>query len=287
MKKTIFAIYLIAAMLCALPMQASAAGLEDWVNLKGILSGDGHNPAQLELTEKGLQVNFMGGQDVDDGNVSGVIFNSHVDAGNFSVEFTIDKIAGFNPEVDTWISLNLLNKKAYFSTQRPEEGQGLVTLIRPKDEIVGFQTFQLVQAFGLNGDQELESDPIGSYKVEFKKNSDGTYSDFVNGDELDAIFDGFNNIFPDGKAYFSMGASTFNNKETQITITKINGKSILESGGSITAGESSTSQAQTETASAVPNPKTGDSGIELYVAALILSVIAGFIYIRKIGRQAS
>jgi LPXTG-motif cell wall-anchored protein len=273
---------LIASVLCfilvACPLFAfaAAAGTDGWTNLEGFVVDGNKVPAEVSMTDKGLQFLSSKGYYTADGNYSGVFLDTQVDPGNFSVEFTIDKIAGKAPETDTWIGLMLSNNKKYFDVTKPTASQGLVTLIRPwNDDTTHFQTFQMVDAFGANGEGIIKTKAEGAtFLVEFKKNKDGTYSYYVNGTKLESIFDGFDDVFADGKAHFSMGCSTNNAQPIQFTITKVNGTPVAELNA---VKEEPKAEVKEETA----NPKTGDVSTIPFMAAAVASGLAGLALIRR------
>jgi hypothetical protein len=243
-----------------------AAGLDDWTNLPGFLVDGKAKPAELKVTDKGLQFVANGGYYTDDGNYTGIIYNEPVELDKLKVEFTIEKTA--SDATDTWIGLHLLSNKAYFSVGNPEQSQGIVTLIRPAVEDVWYETFKL----SVLGFESLTGAGLGfptesKYTVSFAKNTDGSYSPVVNGVTLDQKVTGLDKIFKSGKAYFAMGASTNNGKTTQFTINKLNGKSLA-------AAKASEPAATTTAASSEANPKTGDAGLAIYAVLAMAMAMA-------------
>lgn len=278
MKKVMFVCAICMVFVLALsPLCTFASGLDEWTNLPGFKVGGKIVPAELKMTDKGLQVTCPGGHYDDDGNYQGVILNTPVDVKHFTVEFTVDKVAGFASNTDTWIGVHLFDKKAYFSVGNPEQSKGLVTLMRPYETGSIFQSFQHVNGFGWQADTPVEQEPVGSYKMEFITNGDGTFKYIINGKEADAEYDALAGIFKDNKAYFSMGASTSNGETTIFTINKINGKAVKASDvvkeepkKEDVKKEETKNEAVAETkAKTTSNPKTADaSAIPFAVAAV-------------------
>lgn len=266
MKKALIVIVLCTVFVMG-QMIAYAGSIGDWTNLPGYQVDGEIVPAEIKMTDKGLQVYSPKGYYSDDGKFSGVILNEQVDVNNFSVEFTIDKVAGFSPEVDTWISVNLLNKKEYFRVSDAKKAQGIVSLLYPMEDGVNIFTIQHVLAFAVNGNQIFERKPLGTYKIEIKKNKDGTFDYMYNGKKMDAIFDAYDGVYPNDKAYFSMGASTSNGQPIQFTILKINGKPVSDAA----ASENKTSN----------NPQTGDAGMIPIVAITAVSGVSALLAFRK------
>lgn len=244
---------------------AYAAGLDDWTNLPGMLVDGKNVPAELTMTDKGLQFYQAAGYYGDDGNYTGAILNTPVDINNFSIEFTIDQVPAYG--IDSWVGLHLLNKKAYFSVGNPAQAQGVVTLIRASsDQLTNFQTFEHVSGFNQIGDVPLKESPVGTFKVELKKNDEGKYIYYANGEAIATEFSSLSEAFPDGKAYLVIGASTNNGKPTQFTITKINGEPVAAPAAAETKDTS--------------NPKTGDAGMIPYIVmtgASLLGIGTGVI----------
>jgi len=211
---------------------SDVVGFDHWTILPGALVDGVAVPAKIEIDGDNIIMTSPEGYYDDTGNYQGIILNMPVDVKNFSIEFTIDEYAGSASSVDTWIGIHLLNQKHYFSVADPSKSQGLVTLLRPYGHGNIVQSFQHVTAFGWNGDEPVAKETIGDWKYEFVYNDDTTYSLFIDGVEAGAIFDNFGDVFPDGKAYLAIGASTNNNEKTVLTITKINGEPASQYGKS-------------------------------------------------------
>lgn len=202
-----------------------AAGLDSWRNLGGFIVDGQKTPAELSMTKEGLKVTIPKGHYDDDGNYSGVIFMTPVDTEKLTVEFTIDKVAGYGN--DTWIGLHVLNKPEYFSVSNPEQSQGLVTLIRSiSEEEVQFQVLEHVDSFSWKIGLNMGHAPEASYIFELIK-TDESYIYSIDGSEVITLY-GLNDVFAGNKGYFSMGASTDNGEPTVFTITKINGKPVSQ-----------------------------------------------------------
>ena len=251
----------------------SAAGVADWTNLPGYKIGEEVIPHVLTQTSTGIQVYSAKGQFDMTANVSGIIYNTPVNPDNLSVEFTVQKIAESTGN-DAWISFCLLNAKDYFHLN-PAIDQGIVSLFAVDSAKLHVSPFAVTTGYIAGAAVDFNGNPVGkTYKVEVKKNAGGQYDYSINGTAV-ATLD-VASVFTGKQIYLSMGLSSKNPLEMQITITKINGVSLA-------AAVSSSSSSS----GATPNPSTGDKGSFLFLFIMVFSaiIIAGTMVLVK--RKAS
>lgn len=232
-----------------------AAGVADWTNLPGYQIGEETVPHVVTQASTGIQIYSAKGQFDMTANAGGVIYNTPVNPDNFSVEFTVQKIAE-SAANDAWISLCLLNEKAYFLLN-PAIDQGIVSLFAVDSSKLHVSPFAVTTTYIAGDVIDVTGNPVGkTYKVEIKKNAAGKYDYTINGTAV-ATLD-VASVYTGKQVYLSMGLSTKNPLEMQITITKLNGVSLAPA---TTSTESSTS------------PATGDNGSFQFIFCMILSVI--------------
>ena len=262
MKK--FVALLSAALLAAAAIiPASAAGSEKWTAGNGYLIDDKNAAVVLKETDKGLQVTH-GGYYTDGKNWGGVAYNEKVTLDGFSVEMTIDKLP--DTDSDTWFSVDFLQKPQLFQVGDYGSNKGIVNLIRWKNN--QFQNFGPSEWKGAGNDSNdafgLKAGDTLTVKVN-KKND--KYVLTVNGVESATAYD-LTGIADDGKAYLVISCSMKNSPADgfQYTITKINGKSVIETKKPETAAQ------------------TADAGVAL--AVLCVASLAGAVVVSKKLRRA-
>jgi len=247
----------------------SAAGVADWTNLPGYLIGGVKVPHVVTQASTGIQIYSEKGQFDTTVNASGVIYNTPVNPDDFSVEFTVQKIAE-SAGNDAWISFCLLNTKAYFYLN-PALDHGIVSLLKVDNAKLHVSPFAVTTGYNAGAEADITGNPVGkTYKVEIKKNAGGQYDYSVNGTAV-ATLD-VASVFTGNQIYLSMGLSSKNPLEMQITITKINGTSLA---------------AAVSSSSSTANPGTGDKGSSPLPFYMILSAIAIAITLVLIKKKTS
>lgn len=262
MKK--FVALLSAALLAAAAIiPASAAGSEKWTKGNGYLIDNKNAEVVLKETDKGLQVTH-GGYYTDGKNWGGIAYNEKVTLDGFSVEMTIDKLP--DTDSDTWFSVDFLQKPQLFQVGDYGSNKGIVNLIRWKNNKL--ENYGPSEWKGAGSDEgtafALKAGDTLTVKVNKK---DGKYVLTVNGVESKVAYD-LTGIADDGKAYLVISCSMKNSPADgfQYTITKLNGKPVIET-------------KKTETAA-----QTADAGVAL--AILCVASLAGAVVVSKKMRRA-
>ena len=263
LRKKLYVIGMVFLLIISYSVSTFAAGVTDWTNLPGYKIGTEVIPHVLTQTSTGIQVYSAKGQFDMTANVSGIIYNTPVNPDNLSVEFTVQKIAE-SAGNDAWISFCLLNAKDYFHLN-PAIDQGIVSLLAVDSAKLHVSPFAVTTGYNPGATVDFTGNPVGkTYKVEIKKNADGKYDYKINGTAV-ATLD-VASVFTGKQIYLSMGLSSKNPLEMQITITKINGISLA-------AAASSSSSNSTSSSSSTANPTTGDQGSFIITIIMILSAI--------------
>jgi hypothetical protein len=204
--------------------------ISDWTNLPGYTA---NQAAIIKQTSTGINFKCDGYYDEKVKAFSGIVFNEQVDVNNFSIEFKANKIPG-NQELgdDVWVGIGLLENKNCWYTLDPSFNQGMVNLIRPNTTDIDNSLFEVLSGIDFYESGKLLYAKQGgnlhvqTFKVEFKKNIDNTYSYYLNGIKSNIAFKRLNNVFASGKAYLYFGTSTDTGIMWDITITKLNGVSL-------------------------------------------------------------
>ena len=263
------------AIFISLFLTANAAGgaaKSDWTNLPGFTyyfmdKDTKRHPMLITETAQGLNVKCDGFYKTGVKEYSGIILNNKVNLDGFSIEFKANTLAGNSDDGDDlWIGIALLEKKNGFDTLDTSFNQGMVSLIRPNTRDINISLHEHVGDFKFNGNGVRSAADWGQFKpkdtlkVEFKKNSDGTYNYYVNGKLITGVFRQLGTAFPDGKAYLYFGLSTNSGEMWDVTISKINGVS-LGTGASSSSGSSSSSTSQSSSSNtSSSNSSTVNSG---------------------------
>ena len=273
LRKKICFISMVFLLIISYSASAFAAGVTDWTNLSGYKIGTEVIPHVLTQTSTGIQVYSAKGQFDMTENVSGIIYNTPVNPDDLSVEFTVQKIAESTGN-DAWISFCLLNTKDYFHLN-PAIDQGIVSLLAVDSAKLHVSPFAVTTGYIPGATVDFTGNPVGkTYKVEIKKNTDGKPMITQSMARLSATLD-VASVFTGKQIYLSMGLSSKNPLEMQITITKINGISLAA------AASSSSSSSSSSTV----NPTTGDQGSFIFTIITILSAIIIAITIIFIKRK--
>lgn len=257
-----------ALILTAAIIPASAASTDKWIAGNGYLIDNKNSPVTVKETDKGIQVSH-GGYYTDGKNWGGVAYKDKIDLDGFSVELTIDKLP--DTDDDTWFSVDFMQKPQLFQVGGSfGENKGIVNLIR-------WRTADQLQNFGpsewKNAGNDAKNDAfnleVGKTMTVKVNKKDGKYVLTMNGVESTVKYD-LTGIADDGKAYLVISCSMKNSPADgfQYTITKINGKSVLEA-----------KKPATTTAA-----QTSDSGVAL--AVLCVASLAGAVVVSKKLRRA-
>lgn len=262
----------IASIICAALIAAAAiiptsASADKWTSGNGFLVNDKNSPVTVTETDKGIKV-AHGGYYTDGQNWGGIAYNEKIDLDGFSVEIIIDKLP--DTGTDTWFSVDFMQKPELFKVGDFASNKGIVNLIRwLTDE--GVQNFGPSAWSGAGNDAKNDAFNLEEGKtltVSVAKKADGKYYLTFNGVESATGYD-LSGIADDGKAYLVIGASMKDSTAEngfEYTITKMNGKAVVEA---------------KKTASAA---QTSDSGVTL--AVLCVASLAGAVVISKKLRRA-
>lgn len=289
MKKVslIFCLLFVLTAFITLPFSASAwndiSGASDWEQLPGNPVDGTAKPSIVNLTSRGLEVTYTGGEYQPGGNNAGVMYKKPVNINGFSVTFTIDKKPGNynlqNTGVDAWVSLCLLNKAdKYFNVNNASQSQGIVILIRAMDgPKTYFDIRQLTNSWSTAPRMGLEhpGDMQSTYTVSFSKNADGAYDISINGQKVDLVepfTKSFTTLMEKGSVYMYMGNSSRTaNQSIKYTISKVN-NTVIKS-----AGTASTVSSKTAVSNTVSNKassaavQTGTSAVSSSTASATVS----------------
>lgn len=237
--KKIAALLSAALIATAAVIPASAASTDKWIAGNGYLIDGKNSPVTVKETDKGIQVSH-GGYYVDGINWGGVAYSEKVTLDGFSVEITIDKLP--DTDDDTWFSVDFLQKPQLFQVGGNfVNNKGIVNLIRWRnaDQLQNFGPSEWKGAGNdpKNDAFDLKEGATLTVKVNKK---DGKYVLTVNGVESATKYD-LTGIADDGKAYLVISCSMKNSPADgfQYTITKINGKSVIEEKKPVTAAQTS------------------------------------------------
>ena len=181
---------------------------------------DVQDPADLSDTDKGLKI-VHGGYYSSGENCGGVVSNEKYDLNGFEATVYFEKAPEVTTDTDCWVAMDFLAAPRAFYTGdfNVETGnQGMLDLIRfgkPYIEvyegITGFGQVYNSQGVDASTNEMFSIKNDTTLTVNIASNEDGTYKmtyaregfeDF----ELPYAFP-MNDVFPDGKAYFSVIAS--------------------------------------------------------------------------------
>ena len=181
---------------------------------------DVQDPADLSDTDKGLKI-VHGGYYSSGENCGGVVSNEKYDLNGFEATVYFEKAPEVTTDTDCWVAMDFLAAPRAFYTGdfNVETGnQGMLDLIRfgkPYIEvyegITGFSQVYNSQGVDASTNEMFSIKNDTTLTVKIARNEDGTYKmtyaregfeDF----ELPYAFP-MNDVFPDGKAYFSVIAS--------------------------------------------------------------------------------
>ena len=181
---------------------------------------DVQDPADLSDTDKGLKI-VHGGYYSSGENCGGVVSNEKYDLNGFEATVYFEKAPEVTTDTDCWVAMDFLAAPRAFYTGdfNLETGnQGMLDLIRfgkPYIEvyegITGFSQVYNSQGVDASTNEMFSIKNDTTLTVKIARNEDGTYKmtyaregfeDF----ELPYAFP-MNDVFPDGKAYFSVIAS--------------------------------------------------------------------------------
>lgn len=181
---------------------------------------DVQDPADLSDTDKGLKI-VHGGYYSSGENCGGVVSNEKYDLNGFEATVYFEKAPEVTTDTDCWVAMDFLAAPRAFYTGdfNVETGnQGMLDLIRfgkPYIEvyegITGFSQVYDSQGVDASTNEMFSIKNDTTLTVKIARNEDGTYKmtyaregfeDF----ELPYAFP-MNDVFPDGKAYFSVIAS--------------------------------------------------------------------------------
>lgn len=181
---------------------------------------DVQDPADLSDTDKGLKI-VHGGYYSSGENCGGVVSNEKYDLNGFEATVYFEKAPEVTTDTDCWVAMDFLAAPRAFYTNNfnVETGnQGMLDLIRfgkPYIEvyegITGFSGVYNSQGVDASTNDMFSIKNDTTLTVKIARNEDGTYKmtyaregfeDF----ELPYAFP-MNDVFPDGKAYFSVIAS--------------------------------------------------------------------------------
>jgi len=242
-------------------------------------------PHTVKQVSNGIQINSQKGYYTGYANSAGVAYNNPVNPDNFSVKFTIDKIADEDGSADTWFTISLLNKKTYFdTTNATDRGAGYVSLIRALKDKINVQLFNHVSGnpFQFAGSKEpfYEGDPVGkTFTLTVTKVDDnGNYSLKIDDTEIAQLNVG--ESYKDTDVYLIVGMSNNKDREMQITINEING-TTLGTGEPTEEPTEEPTPTPTPTPAPTDEPAATDSGSNtaLYVilACVGVVIIAGVV----------
>lgn len=181
---------------------------------------DVQDPADLSDTDKGLKI-VHGGYYSSGENCGGVVSNEKYDLNGFEATVYFEKAPEVTTDTDCWVAMDFLAAPRAFYTGdfNVETGnQGMLDLIRfgkPYIEvyegITGFSQVYNSQGVDASTNEMFSIKNDTTLTVKIARNEDGTYKmtyaregfeDF----ELPYAFP-MSDVFPDGKAYFSVIAS--------------------------------------------------------------------------------
>lgn len=244
---------LAVAMMFVVSVSATTAG--DWST---VVTGTAvkENPVQVGTGIQGTNKGYY------PQNNSGTHLNKAVDLTDFKVDVKIDKLV--TTDTDSWMGPSILNTGAYFDTTDPDQGQGLVMLIRPKGDgsaECGIYSHVSGNSFGSLSDTVTlnEFKEGGTYSFEFKLTDKGLDIK-MNNQDLGTSSWLTKDIFKNNQGYFTFSASDSEAKSgdgtvfSKWTIEKINGQNAVDGSGSSSDVSSSTpSSSQVSTPSSVPS----------------------------------
>jgi len=175
---------------------------------------------KIKKTSEGIRVEALS---LADGYI---VYIKPVGVDSFSMEFSIRKVAGYNPNIDHWINFSLLNKPEYFLGS---DAQGFVVLIRPLSESKTKFEFLSNPALKMIVAKELDIPPVADLKISLKKNeTEWIFS--VNGVDIPIDYEDMDSfVLGDGNKYLSMCTSG-NGDPVEFVIQSINGESLGEEG---------------------------------------------------------
>lgn len=194
---------------------AAAPQASDFVPATGYIVGGVRNVPTISQESDGVKVMF-GGYYSAGADIGGAISAQKVDLNGFEVTVRLDQV---HTSGDCWYAFDFLVAQRGFYTDNfnPETGnQGMINLLRPNDAHSSFTPFEGITSFSAktavkndffkfkNGDVvtlTVNRTPVGNYTYTFKK---AGVADPV---KIDYEFP-MDELFPDGKAYFGLFASS-------------------------------------------------------------------------------